>query len=147
MVYDIQNDLTWKMCSEPVAASGLRCGTGTPQKYTLAELTQFLATNRTDGWRLPTKYELQGLLDRTRGFEAQTPGYMINTDYFDSGTVSDTWWSITVTDYSRGYWTSTQAANSTQKFIVSFDDGSVRLSTPDSSGGSYYVRLVRSGKF
>jgi hypothetical protein len=99
---------------------------------------------------LPTKYELQGLLDRDRGAQATPASYLINSDVFDQGTknaVTNLWWTIPNADATRGYWTSTNGATTataTQNFVVSFDDGTVRLNTP---GSSYYVRLVRSGQF
>ena len=109
-------------------------------------VADFLAANRTDGWRLPTKYELEGLLDRSRGFEATTKGYLLNTDWFDLGTASGAWWdaSVSTGQQPRIYWTATQDATASNNFVVSFDEGSVRLAT---TGSSYFVRLVRSGKY
>ena len=145
VIYDTQNDLSWKMCSEAVAVAGINCS-GTPSLFTLSQLSQFLAANRTDGWRLPTKYELEGLLDRSRGFEATTKGYLLNTDWFDLGTASGAWWdaSVSTGQQPRIYWTATQDASASNNFVVSFDEGSVRLAT---TGSSYFVRLVRSGKY
>jgi len=150
VAYDKENDLTWKVCSEPVSTVATVCDTGTPVKYAGTNLSQFLAANRVDGWRMPTKYELQGLLDRERGFQATTASYLINSDVFDQGTKnssSSLWWTIGGVDSTRVYWTSTNGATTstaTQNFVASFDDGTVRLNTPASS---YYVRLVRSGQF
>ena len=147
VIYDVQNDLSWKMCSEGVAFATVTCATTpTPTLFSLSQLTQFLAANRTDGWRLPTKYELEGLLDRSRGFEATTKSYLLNTTYFDVGTASNAWWDATVLtgQQPRIYWTATQDTTAANNFVVSFDEGSVRLAT---LGSSYYVRLVRSGKY
>ena len=150
VAYDKENDLTWKVCTEPVATTNAFCDTGTPEKYPATNLTQFLLANRQDGWRLPTKYELQGLLDRDRGAQATPASYLINSDVFDQGTknaATNLWWSIPNADITREYWTSTNGATTataTQNFVVSFDGGAVRLNTPNSS---YYVRLVRSGQF
>ena len=145
VTYDVQNDLSWKMCSEAVTLVGRNCS-GTPTLYSLSQLSQFQAANRSDGWRLPTKYELEGLLDRSRGFEATTKGYVLNTDWFDSTTASSSWWDATVStgQQPRIYWTATQDATAANNFVVSFDEGSVRLAT---TGSSYFVRLVRSGKY
>lgn len=147
VIYDIENNLSWKMCSEGVAFSTVTCAlTPTPTLFSLSQLTQFLAANRTDGWRLPTKYELEGLLDRSRGFEASTKSYLLNTTFFDVGTANNAWWDATVAtgQQPRIYWTATQDTTTTNNFVVSFDEGSVRLAT---LGSSYYVRLVRSGKY
>jgi hypothetical protein len=150
VAYDKENDLTWKVCTEPVATTNTFCDTGTPVKYPATNLTQFLLANRQDGWRLPTKYELQGLLDRDRGAQATPPSYLINSVVFDQGTKKDAtnlWWTIPNADATRVYWTSTNGATTataTKNFVVSFDGGVVRLNTPNSS---YYVRLVRSGQF
>jgi len=150
VAYDKENDLTWKVCTEPVATNTTVCDTGAPLPYPATHLPQFLLANRQDGWRLPTKYELQGLLDRDRGAQATPASYLINSDVFDQGTknaATNLWWTIPNADATRGYWTSTNGATTataTQNFVVSFDDGAVRLNTPNSS---YYVRLVRSGQF
>jgi hypothetical protein len=146
VIYDIQNDLSWKMCSEAAVMASSGTCSGTPKAFSLSELTQFLAANRADGWRLPTKYELEGLLDRSRGFEASTKGYMLNTAFFDVGTANDNWWDATVStgQQPRIYWTATQDANAANNFVVSFDEGSIRLAT---QGSSYYVRLVRNGRY
>ncbi len=145
VIYDTQNDLSWKMCSEAVVVAGINCS-GTPSLFSMSQLSQFQAANRSDGWRLPTKYELEGLLDRSRGFEATTKGYLLNTDWFDLGTASGTWWDATVStgQQPRIYWTATQDATAGNNFVVSFDEGSVRLAT---TGSSYFVRLVRNGKY
>jgi hypothetical protein len=145
VIYDVQNDLSWKMCSEGVAFSTVTCSsTPTPTLFSLSQLTQFLAANRTDGWRLPTKYELEGLLDRSRGFEASNPSYLLNTNFFDIGTANNAWWDAT-SRAERAYWTATQDATGANNFVVSFADGTVRQAT--TVGSSYYVRLVRSGKY
>jgi len=147
VIYDIENNLSWKMCSEGVAFSTVTCAlTPTPTLFSLSELAQFLAANRADGWRLPTKYELEGLLDRSRGFEASTKSYMLNTTFFDVGTAKYNWWDVTVStgQQPRIYWTATQDANAANNFVVSFDEGSIRLAT---QGSSYYVRLVRNGRY
>ena len=145
VIYDSQNDLSWKMCSESVSFLGGACS-GTPALFSLSQLTLFLAANPTVGWRLPTKYELDGLLDRSHGFEANTKSYLLNTNFFDVGTASNNWWDATVStgQQPRIYWTGTPDATGTNYFVVSFDEGSVRSAPP---GSSYYVRLVRSGKY
>lgn len=146
VIYDIQNDLSWKMCSEPVAVSGIACS-GQPAQYSFSQLAAILATSSNDGWRLPTKYELEALLDRSRGFQAVPKSYLINTGFFDLGTTTDSvtsWWDNTPSEpLERSYWSSTKNTSGVN-FVVSFDWGSVRLAT---TGSSYYVRLVRNGKY
>ena len=139
VTYDTENDLSWKSCSEGMALAVTTCS-GTPTAYTLADLS---ALSFADGWRLPTKYELEGLLDRTKGPLASTKSYMLNTAYFDISLTSPQWWDASVLTFpTRIYWTSTQDLNS-KKFVISFDEGSIRQDT----GGSYFVRLVRNGKY
>ncbi|WP_408597867.1 DUF1566 domain-containing protein [Limnohabitans sp.] len=146
VIYDTQNDLSWKMCSEGATAGVLSCS-GTPTRFTLSQLTQFQTANRTDGWRLPTKYELEGLIDRSRG-ELLTPAtYMINSDVFDPQTDSNTWWTfpVGIPGDSRIYWTDSQLNGGANHVVVSFRTGAVFL--PDPTYSSYFVRLVRNGKY
>ncbi|PQA80779.1 hypothetical protein C5F52_24030 [Limnohabitans sp. TS-CS-82] len=141
VTYDKENDLTWKTCSEGMTVSDnlLSC-LGTPSQYTASNLD---AQTFTDGWRLPTRYELAALLDRDKGQLANPRSYMINGDFFDILNGQIGWWSAGVESFPpRIYWSSTTDANA-KKFVISFDEGSIR---PD-TGGSYYIRLVRSGKY
>lgn len=139
VTYDKENDLSWKTCSEGMTLSVITCA-GTPTMYSLSELA---ALTIPDGWRLPTRYELAGLLDRANGPLATTKSYMLNTSYFDILQSPPAWWDASVLTFPpRIYWSSTQDTGG-KKFVVSYDEGSIR---PD-TGGSYYVRLVRSGKY
>lgn len=142
VIYDTQNDLSWKMCTE--SATAVVTCSGTPTAFGSTDLSQF--DNRSDGWRLPTKYELEALLDRSHGFEATPSSYLLNTSFFDLGTASNAWWSTDAVTgrLPRIYWTSTKDSTGANNFVVSFDEGSVRLATP---GSAYYVRLVRNGKY
>jgi hypothetical protein len=139
--YDKENNLTWKTCSEgmTLTPSKATCA-GVPTMYSLADLASLTIP---DGWRLPTRYELSGLLDRTKGPLTNPHTYMLNTEFFDTLASSIGWWDATVLTFPpRIYWSSTTDANA-KKFVISFDEGSIR---PD-TGGSYYIRLVRSGKY
>ena len=95
------------------------------ETVTLSDAEEAVA-NLGEGWRLPTRQELESLLDLSRHDPA-----------IDTSIYPDT--------QSRAYWTSTPCAwNSAARWVVDFDLGSVDGSYRDY--GNACVRAVRAGQ-
>jgi len=77
-------------------------------------------------WRLPTRYELQGLVD----YGIPSPGLAIDPGYFPNTDFVPYWSSSTYAYYPHRAWT------------VGFGAGHV---TADDKAVGYFVRLVRGG--
>ena len=124
--YDTKTRLTWQRCSVGQTFEyGAGC-TGEVSSYTLAESQTFKDGGKDEGWRLPTRKELSGLVAGT----CKEPA--INAEVFPGMDLDTT-----------GYWTST-ADGPTRQWYINFADGSERT-----YGGSLFrnaLRLVRTGK-
>ncbi len=126
-ITDKMTGLMWQRCGYGQAWDGDNC-TGSPAVRTWQqafEYVQGLNDNNTlgyDDWRLPTRNELQTLLDYTR--------YNPATQFPDTEDVR--------------YWTSTKYAppHYTRAWYVNFKVGHV---LPDNETETYYVRAVRGG--
>jgi uncharacterized protein DUF1566 len=129
--HDADNQYTWS--------------TGSPWGPNGTVFTVFLAqlnagagfASHTD-WRLPTREELQGLVDYA---DASSPVVNAAFDTTCSGSCTVTTCSCTAS--SSNYWSSSPTAVATSNtWIVTFSNGDVTNDTRDTD---YYVRAVRSG--
>ena len=119
--------LMWKQCNE--GKSGVACATGAASYLTWANALTTARTSNFAGytdWRLPSKQELESLVD----------------DRCYSPAINDTVFPGTVPGWT---WTSTTyTADPASAWIVDFDDG---FSSDDpKASAAYVVRLVRGGQ-
>jgi hypothetical protein len=132
------DNLMWKLCSQGAEWTGSSC-TGTPTRVTG---TEALATSSwgsyagyNSGWRLPTKKELQGLLQLSNNL---SPGGSLLPAAFIGDAVGS--------DLAQ-YWSSTRASGASPQrawqvdFSVLPDPGGVERALLTDTA---YIRLVRS---
>jgi hypothetical protein len=130
------DELMWKLCSEGSQWTGSTCtGTATRMSGTAALETSnwgsFAGYN--SGWRLPTKKELQGLLQLSNNL---SPGGSLLPAAFIGDTVGS--------DLAQ-YWSSTRGSGASRAWQVDFsvlpDPGGVERALLTDTA---YIRLVRS---
>jgi hypothetical protein len=116
-VLDLRTKLIWQRCLVGQEWNGARC-VGSPERFTFAQARR----QEGDGWRLPSKTELEGILDHS-GVKP-----MIHRRAF-FGVGGDVWTSSIV------------AGASHQTSAVSFDYG---FSYNALRSNIFYIRLVRN---
>lgn len=116
-VRDLKTKLIWQRCSVGQKWDVNNC-TGKPKGIKFNSLNELA----TDGWRVPEKEELMGIVDATVNKST------INQKAFPNTPASD-------------YWTGTHYAFTTNAWLVNFDYG---LSSYADAGHPCFVRLVRN---
>ncbi|MFC1857640.1 DUF1566 domain-containing protein, partial [Thermodesulfobacteriota bacterium] len=84
-------------------------------------------------WRMPTKEELQSIVNYGRHRPA------IDTSWFPHT-------ACTLYTNSSFYWSATTSVNAGYAWYVSFYDGSVQYGSYEGKSGSFYARAVRAGQ-
>jgi hypothetical protein len=128
--------LMWKLCSEGAQWTGSSC-TGTPDRVTgtaaLATSSWGSYAGYNSGWRLPTKKELQGLLQLSKNLSSREP---LLPEKFRGDAVGS--------DLAQ-YWSSTRGSGASRAWQVDFsvlpDPGGVERALLTDTA---YIRLVRS---
>lgn len=123
-VYDKKTDLTWSRCSVGKHWTKKGCA-GVAKEFTFDQAQQL----NKDGWRVPTKEELEGLIDQNRKTKNLKP--YVDVVAFPS------------VDRNQVYWTSTPHEDVAQGWVALFGFGEIELY---SRNMTYEVVLVHNGK-
>ena len=138
-------NLTWKLCSEGTSLNAVTqdCSTGSPVVLNYASTANYVATANggsgfagLKGWRVPTKQELQTLMQWNA--DLATGGNLLPASFAKDLTYS-------AVQFLQ-YWTSSESVDGNYRWQVDFSggrDGAVRLS-PVALNGTAFLRLVRS---
>ncbi len=134
--------LVWQLCSAGTNFSQGRCD-GSPTPMTFAEAQDYAAQQAARGWRLPTKAELQDLLELTNNASARS---LMREPFLQADAVTDA--------ASLPYWTSSFFRQDESVWVVNFaaqnNNGGVNteeVNLPNSADEiPAFVRLVRGSR-